>query len=110
MNVSLTPELETMVGDKVKSGLYNSASEVLREALRLMKEQDQLKAHRLHELRRDINAGITQLDAGQGVAFESPQALMAEVKAEARTEVKAQERAVGHTRKKPSSGKSLKSR
>lgn len=109
MNVSLTPELETMVGDKVKSGLYNSASEVLREALRLMKEQDQLKAHRLQELRRDIKAGITQLDAGQGVAFESPQALMAEVKAGVRTEVKAQGRAAVRTRK-PSKSKPLKSR
>ena len=44
MNVSFTPELENLVNDKVKSGLYNSASEVVREALRLLKEQDALKA------------------------------------------------------------------
>ena len=43
MNVSLTPELETLVNEKVKSGDYNSASEVVREALRLLKEQDELK-------------------------------------------------------------------
>ena len=49
MNVSLTPELEKMVGEKVKSGLYNSASEVVRESLRLLKEQDDFKARRLEE-------------------------------------------------------------
>ena len=40
MNVSLTPELEKFVGAKVKSGRYNSASEVVREALRLLEEHD----------------------------------------------------------------------
>ena len=40
MNVSLTPELEKFVDDKVESGLYNNASEVIREGLRLLKEND----------------------------------------------------------------------
>ena len=40
MNVSLTPELEKLVQDKVTSGLYQTASEVIREALRLLKERD----------------------------------------------------------------------
>ena len=44
MNVSLTPEMETLINEKVKSGDYNSASEVVRQALRLLKEQDELKA------------------------------------------------------------------
>ena len=65
MNVSLTPELEQLVNDKVKSGLYNSASEVVREALRLLKEQDALKAYRLEELRREIAVGIAQADRGE---------------------------------------------
>lgn len=43
MNVSLTPELETLILDKVKTGRYHSASEVVREALRLLEEQDKLK-------------------------------------------------------------------
>ncbi len=58
MNVSLTPELEQLVSDKVKSGLYNSASEVVREALRLMDEQDRMRAARLDQLRQDIRAGL----------------------------------------------------
>ncbi|MEE9904208.1 MAG: type II toxin-antitoxin system ParD family antitoxin, partial [Chlorobium sp.] len=43
MNINLTPSLEKMVRDKVKSGLYTSASEVMREALRLMAEQDSIR-------------------------------------------------------------------
>ena len=40
MNISLTPKLEEMVKSRVKSGLYNSASEVIREALRLLDRQE----------------------------------------------------------------------
>jgi antitoxin ParD1/3/4 len=58
MNVSLTPELERIVNKKVKSGLYNSASEVVREALRLLNEQDHLRAMRLEALRQEIQTGL----------------------------------------------------
>ena len=44
MNVSLTPELEQYVSAKVESGRYNSASEVVREALRLLEEHEQVEA------------------------------------------------------------------
>lgn len=62
MNVSLTPELEKWVQAKVESGMYTSASEVIREGLRLLKEQDALKEIRLAELRREIRQGI---DSGE---------------------------------------------
>ena len=58
MNVNLTPQLEDMVKKKVASGLYNSASEVVREALRLMEEKDRIGAVRLEQLRQDIHAGL----------------------------------------------------
>lgn len=58
MNVSLTPELEKYISEKVASGLYHSASEVIREGLRLLKDQDALREIRLNELRRQIQAGI----------------------------------------------------
>lgn len=58
MNVNLSPQLEDMVKQKVASGLYNSASEVVREALRLMEEQDQLRAAKLEQLRQDIREGL----------------------------------------------------
>jgi len=58
MNVNLTPQLEELVRAKVDSGLYSSASEVVREALRLMGEQDRLKQAKLDELRRDVHEGL----------------------------------------------------
>jgi antitoxin ParD1/3/4 len=59
MNVNLTPQLEELVRAKVASGMYTSASEVVREALRLMDEQDQLRAVKLEQLREDIRKGLT---------------------------------------------------
>ena len=67
MNVSLTPELEQLVAEKVESGRYTSASEVIREALRLLEEHDQLKQQRLAQVREKIDRGLQQLDAGQGI-------------------------------------------
>ena len=67
MNVSLTPELEDFVNDKVKTGLYNSASEVVRESLRLLRRQDELEQLQLDELRREIQTSIKQMDAGEGI-------------------------------------------
>jgi antitoxin ParD1/3/4 len=58
MNVNLTPQLEDLVRSKVSSGLYTSASEVVREALRLMQEQDRLREAKLEELRRDVRRGL----------------------------------------------------
>ena len=58
MNINLTPQLEEMVRQKVTSGLYTSASEVVREALRLMEEKDQVRAARLEQLRNDIQEGV----------------------------------------------------
>lgn len=65
MNVSLTPELEQIVDQKVKSGMYNSASEVVREGLRLLQERDRLHETKLASLRRDIDEGVTDLEAGR---------------------------------------------
>ncbi|MCW7540239.1 type II toxin-antitoxin system ParD family antitoxin [Aquabacterium sp. A7-Y] len=57
MNVNLTPQLEELVRRKVSSGMYTSASEVVREALRLMDEKDQLREAQLDQLRQDIREG-----------------------------------------------------
>ena len=67
MNVSLTPELEKLVERKVQSGRYQSASEVVREGLRLLEDQDRLREVRLEEVRRKIQTGIDQLDRGEGI-------------------------------------------
>ena len=64
MNVNLTSELETYVKNKVHTGLYNSASEVIRDALRLLEEQDRVKELKLQVLREEIKKGLVDLDAG----------------------------------------------
>ena len=68
MNVSLTPELERFIREKVDSGRYHSSSEVVREALRLLEERERLRELRLEELRREIQKGI---DSGEPVDGEA---------------------------------------
>ena len=67
MNVSLTPELEQFVSSKVESGRYNSASEVVREALRLLEERDQARAVQLKEFNRELRRRLDSLDRGEHV-------------------------------------------
>lgn len=69
MNISLTEEFENYVSEKVKSGLYHSASEVIRDGLRLMKERDELHQSKLAELRKEIAIGVEQADRGRVQPF-----------------------------------------
>ena len=57
MNISLTPTLEKYVQDKVASGLYNSVSEVIREALRMMASKDRISQERIAQLNKEIEEG-----------------------------------------------------
>jgi antitoxin ParD1/3/4 len=67
MNVSLTPELEKFVSAKVGSGRYSSASEVVREALRLLEEHDSSRAAQLAEFNGELGRRLTLLDRGESV-------------------------------------------
>jgi len=81
MNVSLTPELEQYVSTKVSSGLYTSASEVVREGLRLLKERDQVSVLQLTEIRAKIAEGLAQLERRE---FIDPDVLRAELRQKSR--------------------------
>jgi antitoxin ParD1/3/4 len=70
MNVHLTPELETLVHNKVKTGRYNSASEVVREALRLFEERERIRELQIRGLQKRINQGWASLERGEGVEGE----------------------------------------
>lgn len=87
MNVSLTPALEEFVNGKVSTGRYGSASEVVREALRLLQDHDRLREAQLAELRSEVAKGIDALDAGQGAALD-----MDAIKRRARRELSARKR------------------
>ena len=67
MNVSLTPELEKLVQQKVDEGLYGTASEVVRDGLRLLAERDEERRIKLEALRQQVGQGLAELDQGKGV-------------------------------------------
>ena len=96
MNVSLTPELEQMVHEKVETGMYNSASEVIRDALRLYKDFDEVRQKRIEELRREIQIGLDELDRGEGILIrneEEHKAFFERIKREGRERLAARRRA-----------------
>lgn len=64
MNVSLTPELEAMVKEKVESGRYASSSEVIREALRIMEREEKKRV-----LIEALNEGYEQIERGETIEF-----------------------------------------
>ena len=67
MNVSLTPELEQFVKSKVENGRYNSASEVVREALRLLEEHEKARITQLAEFNKELGRRLASLDRGESV-------------------------------------------
>ncbi len=67
MNVSLTPELEEFVSSKVQSGRYGSASEVVREALRLLEERDQARAAQIAQFNEELGRRLESLDRNERV-------------------------------------------
>ena len=76
MHISLTDELESRVKAKVESGLYNNASEVVREALRFMDtHEDWIYEMKLARLREQLKVGVDHLDRGEGIVIESKAAL-----------------------------------
>ncbi len=64
MNVSLTAELAAYVEGEVASGEYSTASEVVRDALRLLRRQREAREEKLAALRREIQIGLDQANAG----------------------------------------------
>ncbi len=75
MNVSLTPELEQFIARKVESGRYQSASEVIRDGLRLLLEREELHQKKLDELRRDIALGLEEADLGKVAPLNAKETL-----------------------------------
>lgn len=71
MRVSLTPKLQEFVEQKIESGLYSDASEVVREALRLMQESDEVRRLKLERLRDELAKGEADLAAGRFVTLSN---------------------------------------
>ena len=77
MNVSLTPELESVIAQKVDAGMYSSASEVVREGLRLLQQRDQMYETKLAALKGDIREGLDSINAG---GYRDGDTVMSEIK------------------------------
>jgi antitoxin ParD1/3/4 len=75
MNVSLTPALEKLVRQQVKSGHYNNASEVIRAALRLMKETEEFRRAKLKRLKAMLAEAEADVRAGHGTVIETEEEL-----------------------------------
>lgn len=69
MPEAVPPELQRFVEQELASGRYQSAEEVVAEGLRLLRER------KLYELRNDIDAGVEQLDRGEGIELEDEEAI-----------------------------------
>ena len=82
MNISLTPEMNDWVARKVKSGMYKSSSELIREGLRLLQLRDEQRSKMIEDLRSEMLVGIKQLDAGKFTKFDRK--LVEEIKHDAR--------------------------
>jgi antitoxin ParD1/3/4 len=65
LNISLTPELEEFVTSRVDSGRYQSASEVVRQGLRLLQDQEETREAQMARLRQQIQIGLDQADRGE---------------------------------------------
>lgn len=85
MRVSLTPELESWISQKVASGLYQSGSEVIRDSLRLLRERDELRQRMREDLRKELALGVEQLDHGLSRPLTSK--LIADVKKAGRKKI-----------------------
>ncbi|MBS0184896.1 MAG: type II toxin-antitoxin system ParD family antitoxin [Proteobacteria bacterium] len=68
MNISLNNTLEKFIQKKIETGLYNSASEVVREGIRLLMERDMLFQQQIQKLNHEIEAGLRQLQNGESIS------------------------------------------
>ena len=82
MNVSLTPKLERWIANKVKDGKYQTASEVVREALRHLAEREERRELELAQLRREIDVGLEDIRKGRASTLD-----MKQIKSDARKEL-----------------------
>ena len=85
MNVSLTQALQEFVEKEVASGNYSTASEVVRDGLRMLREERAVYEQKLANLRREIQVGIDDLEAGR-VDNRPIEEIMADILAEVEAE------------------------
>ena len=71
MDVLLKPELEKFVAEKMRTGQYTDASDLVNQALEVLKDQEDFSPEHTAYLRRELQRGVDQLDAGQHATFDA---------------------------------------
>jgi antitoxin ParD1/3/4 len=74
-NINLTEHFDRFVQRQVSSGRYSNASEIVREGLRLLEEQEQERQAKLRALRRAAREGFDEIDQGKGIVLKGKRAL-----------------------------------
>ena len=82
MDITLTPQINTWIAEKVAQGMYSSSSEVIAEGIRLLKRQEEQRLSMVKDLRQEILVGMKQLDAGKSVPLDTT--LVSVIKAKGR--------------------------
>ena len=80
MNILLKPELEKFVADKLKAGQYADASDIVNEALEVLKEQEEFAPAQEARLRGEVQRGLEQLDRGEYAEFDAAKIIAEERK------------------------------
>jgi antitoxin ParD1/3/4 len=87
-NINLTEHFDHFVQRQVSSGRYSNASEIVREALRLLEEQEQERQAKLKALRQAAKQGFDEIDQGKGIVLKGKKAVkqfISEIEAEVRS-------------------------
>jgi antitoxin ParD1/3/4 len=71
MNVTLNPELQRFVEEKIRTGQFANADDAINSALAALRAQETLKPDDIAALRREIAIGIEQLDGGLGEPWDA---------------------------------------
>jgi antitoxin ParD1/3/4 len=89
-NINLTEHFDVFVERQVSSGRYSNASEIVREALRLLEEQQQERDAKIKALRQAGKVGFDQIDQGKGIVIKGKKQLrqlLAEIHSEVRAKI-----------------------
>ena len=87
-NINLTEHFDHFVERQVSSGRYSNASEIVRDALRLLEEQENLREAKLKAIRQAAKQGFDEIDQGEGIVLKGTKAIkqfITEIETEVRT-------------------------
>ena len=89
MEITITPEIEKMIGEELETGDYFSPTDVLRESLLYLRTRRIPKKERLENLRREVMKGVDAMRNGDYRSYNSAEEMMEDIIKEARAELEA---------------------